>query len=71
MVATPNMIGQRIKRKEDPRFITGTGKFTDDIKLFGMLHMALLRSDRAHANIKKLDVAKAQKMPGVVAVYTG
>ena len=71
MVATPNMIGQRIKRKEDPRFITGTGKYTDDIKLVGMLHMALLRSDRAHANIKKLDVSKAQKMPGVVAVYTG
>ena len=71
MVATPSMIGQRIKRIEDPRFITGTGKYTDDIKLFGMLHMTLLRSDRAHAKIKKLDVSEAQKMPGVVAIYTG
>ncbi|HUJ75168.1 MAG TPA: xanthine dehydrogenase family protein molybdopterin-binding subunit, partial [bacterium] len=68
---TPKMMGQRIKRKEDPRFITGTGKYTDDIKLAGMLHMALVRSDRAHARIKKVDVSKAKSMPGVVAVYTG
>ena len=71
MVATPNMIGQPIKRKEDPRFITGTGKYCDDIKLHGMLHMALLRSDRAHAKIKNIDISKAEKIPGVVAVYTG
>ena len=71
MVTTPKMMGQRIKRKEDPRFITGTGKYTDDIKLPGMLHLALLRSDRGHARIEGIDVAKARKMPGVVAVYTG
>ena len=71
MIATPNMVGQPIKRKEDPRFITGTGKYTDDIKLHGMLHMALLRSDRAHAKIRNIDVSKAQALPGVVAVLTG
>ncbi len=71
MVAKPSMMGQRIKRKEDPRFITGTGKYTDDIKLPGMLHAAILRSDHAHAKIRKIDVSKAKSMPGVVAVYTG
>ncbi len=71
-MATPNkMIGQKIKRKEDPRFITGKGKYTDDVKLPGMLHLALLRSDRAHARIKRVDVSKARKLPGVVAAYTG
>ena len=71
-MATPNkMIGQKIKRKEDPRFITGKGKYTDDVKLPGLLHLALLRSDRAHARIKRLDVSKARKLPGVVAAYTG
>ena len=71
MVATPKMIGQPIKRKEDPRFITGTGRFTDDIKLYGMLHMALLRSGRAHARIKGIDVSRAKAVPGVVEVFTG
>jgi aerobic carbon-monoxide dehydrogenase large subunit len=71
-MATPNkMIGQKIKRKEDPRFITGKGKYTDDVKLANMVHVALLRSDRGHARIKSLDVSKARKAPGVVAVYTG
>ncbi|MCH9045792.1 MAG: molybdopterin-dependent oxidoreductase [SAR324 cluster bacterium] len=71
MVATPKMMGQRIKRKEDPRFITGTGKYVDDIKLVGMLHAALLRSDHARARIKRIDVSKARALPGVVAVFTG
>ncbi|MCH8074465.1 MAG: xanthine dehydrogenase family protein molybdopterin-binding subunit [SAR324 cluster bacterium] len=71
MVATPKMIGQPIKRKEDPRFITGTGRYTDDIKLYGMLHMAVLRSDRAHAKIKGIDVSRAKAVPGVVEVFTG
>ncbi len=71
MVTTPKMMGQRIKRKEDPRFISGLGKYTDDIKLAGMLHAALLRSDRGHAKIKRVDVSKAKAIPGVVAVFTG
>ena len=71
MVATPNMIGQPIKRQEDPRLITGMGKYVDDITLPNMLHAALLRSDRAHARIKRVDVSKAKQIPGVVAAYTG
>jgi len=65
------MIGQKIKRKEDPRFITGKGKYTDDVKLPNVTYLALLRSDRAHARITNLDVSAARKAPGVVAVYTG
>ena len=71
MVATPKMIGQPIKRKEDPRFISGTGKYVDDIKRVGMLHIALLRSDRGHARIKRISADAAAGMPGVVAVFTG
>ncbi|MBI3992834.1 MAG: xanthine dehydrogenase family protein molybdopterin-binding subunit [Candidatus Lambdaproteobacteria bacterium] len=71
MIATPNKVGQPIKRKEDPRFITGKGRFTDDIKLPGMLHMAVLRSDRAHARIRKIDTRKAEAIPGVVKVLIG
>lgn len=65
------MIGTRIKRKEDPKLITGNGNFTDDIKLPGMLYAAFLRSAHAHARIKRIDVSQAVKHPGVVAIYTG
>jgi aerobic carbon-monoxide dehydrogenase large subunit len=71
MVTTPKMMGQRIKRKEDPRFISGLGKYTDDVRIPGMLHAALLRSDRAHAKLKRVDVSKARKMPGVIAAFSG
>ena len=60
-----------IRRREDPRLITGRASYTDDIKLPGMLHAAILRSPYAHANITSIDVAAAQAQPGVVAVYTG
>lgn len=65
------VVGARLKRKEDPRLLTGNGKFIDDIQLPGMLHAVILRSPHAHAMIKKIDVEKALKAPGVVAVYTG
>lgn len=65
------MIGARIKRREDPRFISGKGRFTDDIKFPGMLYAAILRSSRAHARLRKIDVSQAVALPGVVAVYTG
>ncbi|WP_019120655.1 xanthine dehydrogenase family protein molybdopterin-binding subunit [Brevibacillus massiliensis] len=65
------LVGARIKRKEDPRLITGNGNFTDDIKLPGMLHAAFLRSPYAHARIKRIDVSEALKLPGVKAVFTG
>jgi len=63
-------IGQPIKRKEDPRMLTGMAVFIDDIELPGMLHAAFYRSDYAHARIKSIDVSAARKRPGVVAVYT-
>ncbi|MDR3376200.1 MAG: xanthine dehydrogenase family protein molybdopterin-binding subunit [Ancalomicrobiaceae bacterium] len=64
-------IGARVLRKEDKRFITGKGKYTDDIRLFGMTHAQFVRSPHAHATIKSIDTAAAAAMPGVVAVLTG
>ncbi|HKN93076.1 MAG TPA: xanthine dehydrogenase family protein molybdopterin-binding subunit [Thermoleophilaceae bacterium] len=64
-------IGRRMKRKEDPRLITGRGNYVDDISLPGMLHMALVRSDVAHARITSIDASAAEGMEGVHAVLTG
>jgi len=64
-------LGHRVKRKEDDRFIRGKGTYIDDIKLPGMLHMAILRSPYAHATITGIDASKAQAIPGVVTVVTG
>ena len=66
-----NYIGQSIKRREDDRFITGKGKYTDDIVLSGMTHLAFVRSPYAHAKIKSIDTKAASAHPGIVAVYTG
>ncbi|UBM57425.1 xanthine dehydrogenase family protein molybdopterin-binding subunit [Marinilongibacter aquaticus] len=66
-----NYIGQSVKRLEDKRFITGKGRYTDDIKLPGMLYAYILRSPYAHARIKSMDTSGAEKMEGVVKVYTG
>jgi carbon-monoxide dehydrogenase large subunit len=64
-------IGARALRKEDKRFITGRGHFTDDMSVPGMHYAAFVRSPHAHAKIKSIDTAKASGMPGVVAVLTG
>src|SRR6266545_2081019 len=64
-------IGHRVKRKEDDRFIRGKGTYVDDVKLPGMLHMAVLRSPFAHATIRSIDTSQATALPGVVAVVTG
>src|SRR5207247_2789427 len=64
-------IGHSVKRKEDDRFIRGKGTYVDDVKLPGMLHMAILRSPMAHAKINSIDTSKAAALPGVVAVVTG
>jgi carbon-monoxide dehydrogenase large subunit len=66
-----DMLGKRVKRTEDPRFITGKGRYLDDIKLQSMTHIAVLRSPYAHANIRSIDTSAAAKMPGVIAVFTG
>src|SRR6059036_3270598 len=65
------LFGKSIKRREDPRFITGRGNYTDDLKLPGMTYAAFVRSPHAHAKIRKIDVAKAKAHPGVVAIFTG
>src|SRR5205085_10877888 len=64
-------IGHSVKRKEDDRFIRGKGNYVDDVKLPGMLHMAILRSPLAHATITSIDTSRASAVPGVVAVVTG
>jgi len=67
---TAQALGERIKRNEDPRLLTGRALFIDDLDLPGTAHVAFLRSPYAHARISGIDVAEAQAMPGVVAVYT-
>jgi carbon-monoxide dehydrogenase large subunit len=64
-------IGARVTRKEDRRFITGKGRYVDDVKVYGATHAHFVRSPHAHARIKSVDIAAAAKMPGVVAVLTG
>ena len=64
-------VGRAMKRKEDPRLITGRGNFVDDMTVPGMLWMALVRSHEAHARIVSIDKSAAESLPGVVAVYTG
>jgi carbon-monoxide dehydrogenase large subunit len=64
-------VGQSLKRKEDPRMITGRGRYTEDIQLPGMLHAVLIRSTHAHATITSIDTSGAKEHAGVVAVYTG
>ena len=65
------IFGSGIRRREDPRLITGSATYTDDITLPGMVHAAMLRSEHAHAKITRIDTSKAASAPGVVAVYTG
>ena len=69
-VTEGRLFGKSIKRREDPRFITGRGTYVDDVKLPGMTYAAFVRSPHAHARIKAIDAARARKVPGVIAVYT-
>ncbi|HEX4454189.1 MAG TPA: aerobic carbon-monoxide dehydrogenase large subunit [Kofleriaceae bacterium] len=73
-VTTPANVcgmGHRMKRKEDPRFIQGKGRYVDDVKLPGMVYMDIVRSPYAHAKILKIDASAALATPGVLAVITG
>ena len=67
---TEMLVGKRIKRREDPRLITGNATYVDDIQLPGMLHAIVVRSPHAAANIKGIDAKAARAMPGVAAVFT-
>ncbi len=71
MAATERLFGSSIKRREDPRLITGKGVYVDDVKLPGTTYASFVRSPHAHARIKGIDSSAARKLPGVVAVYTG
>ncbi|KPP88732.1 MAG: carbon-monoxide dehydrogenase large subunit [Rhodobacteraceae bacterium HLUCCO07] len=64
-------IGAGTKRREDVRFLTGAGNYTDDINVHGQAHVHFLRSDVAHGRLKKVDTAAAEGMPGVIRVFTG
>src|SRR4029077_896670 len=64
-------IGASVPRKEDFRFITGKGQYTDDISRPGQTYIHFIRSPHAHAKIKSIDSSAATGMPGVVAVLTG
>ena len=68
---TPKHVGQSLRRKEDPRLITGRAQYVDDITLHGMLHLAVVRSPEAHAKITSIDASAASAMPGITAVFTG
>src|SRR5690349_1772816 len=70
-IAAERYTGASIKRSEDPRILTGAGRYVDDIKLPGMLHAAFVRSPMAHARVLSVDVSAARALPGVAAVLTG
>ncbi len=71
-VAAPaRVFGSGIKRREDPRLLTGTARYTADINVPGQLYAAILRSPHGHARVRKIDTAPAKTAPGVVAVFTG
>jgi carbon-monoxide dehydrogenase large subunit len=65
------LIGARIQRKEDYRFLTGAGQYTDDVTLPHQSYAAFVRTPHAHAKLKSVNTAKAKAAPGVLAVYTG
>jgi carbon-monoxide dehydrogenase large subunit len=65
------VIGTRLERREDAALLTGEARYVDDLNVPGALHVALLRSDRAHARIRSIDTSEATSAPGVVATFTG
>jgi carbon-monoxide dehydrogenase large subunit len=70
MVVTPNMLGLPIKRGEDPRLVSGSGTYLEDLVLPGLVHLAFARSPHAHARLGRIDVSIARRMPGVLTVLT-
>ena len=68
-MAVSQLVGAKIHRREDPRLITGHGRYTDDMAKAGVLHLAVVRSPHAHARIRSIGFEEAKKSPGVVAVF--
>src|SRR5712692_9887400 len=71
ITTTETLVGKRIRRREDPRFITGTATYVDDIQMPGMHHACIVRSPHGAAKIKSIDIKPALDLPGVAAVFTG
>src|ERR687893_2606957 len=69
--APEKLVGKPIRRREDPKLMTGGGSFLDDIRLPGMSHAAILRSPVAHARIRGIDTSRAKTLPGVIGVFMG
>ena len=67
----PKLVGERVKRREDPRLIQGRGTYVDDVKVVGMQHLAFKRSDIAHGRVCSVDTSVAEAIDGVEAVFTG
>jgi aerobic carbon-monoxide dehydrogenase large subunit len=70
-MAISQMVGASIKRREDPRLVTGTGRYVDDLSQTAVVHMHVVRSTEAHAKILSIDTTRAKEADGVVAVFTG
>jgi carbon-monoxide dehydrogenase large subunit len=68
--ARPKIVGEPVKRTEDPRLLTGLGSYTDDRQVARVLHVAFRRSDQSHARIRAIDCNTARASPGIVAVFT-
>ena len=71
MSTTNGLVGKSVKRVEDKRFITGNGKYSDDIILPRQTYASFVRSSYAHAKILGVDTSAAKNMSGVIAIYTG
>src|SRR3989441_10649428 len=70
-MAISQMVGASIKRREDPRLVTGTGSYVDDISQTALVHMHVVRSSEAHARILGIETGRAKEADGVLAVLTG
>jgi aerobic carbon-monoxide dehydrogenase large subunit len=69
MAGSGSILGNAVLRLEDPTLLTGDGKYVDDLRETGMLHVAIVRSPVAHGDIQSIDIGGAESMPGVVAVF--
>src|SRR5258707_12182710 len=68
---SPKLVGARVRRVEDPRFLLGRAEYVDDLDRPGLVHAAFVRSPHAHARLRSVDVAPALALPGVVGGLTG
>ena len=70
-MAISQMVGASIKRREDPRLVTGTGRYVDDLPQTAVLYMHVVRSNEAHARILSIETTRAREADGVIAIFTG